>query len=182
MKVAISTLLAEKEFSEVFSIGPEASVLDAVKEMNRRQIGSMLILDEGKLVGIFTERDVLRRVVVEGLAPATTPISEVMTKEVDTFPPDLSVDEAMAHMTLKRHRHIRWWKTIAFWEWSPSATSRVGCPTPSKAKLKTCSITLPAHIMSDGEVEWWNGGVMEWWSDGMVEWWRKGGRLLITDY
>lgn len=106
MKVAISTLLAEKEFSEIFSINPEASVLDAVKEMNRRQVGSMLILDEGKIVGIFTERDVLRRVVVEGLAPAATPVSEVMTKEVDTFPPDLSVDEAMAHMTAKRHRHI----------------------------------------------------------------------------
>lgn len=106
MKVAISTLLAEKEFSEVFSIDPEASVLDAVKEMNRRQVGSMLILDGGKIVGIFTERDVLRRVVVEGLAPATTPVSEVMTREVDTFPPDLSVDEAMAHMTAKRHRHI----------------------------------------------------------------------------
>ena len=106
MKVAISTLLAEKEFSEIFSINPEASVLDAVKEMNRRQVGSMLILDEGKIVGIFTERDVLRRVVVEGLAPAATLVSEVMTKEVDTFPPDLSVDEAMAHMTAKRHRHI----------------------------------------------------------------------------
>ncbi len=106
MKVAISTLLAEKEFSEIFSINPEASVLDAVKEMNRRQVGSMLILDEGKIVGIFTERDVLRRVVVEGLAPATTPVSDVMTREVDTFPPDLSVDEAMAHMTAKRHRHI----------------------------------------------------------------------------
>lgn len=106
MKVAISTLLAEKEFSDIFSINPEASVLDAVKEMNRRQVGSMLILDGGKIVGIFTERDVLRRVVVEGLAPATTPVSEVMTREVDTFPPDLSVDEAMAHMTAKRHRHI----------------------------------------------------------------------------
>ena len=66
----------------------------------------MLILDGGKIVGIFTERDVLRRVVVAGLAPATTPVSEVMTREVDTFPPDLSVDEAMAHMTAKRHRHI----------------------------------------------------------------------------
>lgn len=106
MNVAISTLLAEKEFSDIFSINPEASVLDAVKEMNRRQVGSMLILDGGKIVGIFTERDVLRRVVVEGLAPATTPVSEVMTREVDTFPPDLSVDEAMAHMTAKRHRHI----------------------------------------------------------------------------
>ncbi len=106
MKVSISTLLAEKEFSEVFSIDPEASVLDAVKEMNRLQVGCMLILDEGKIVGIFTERDVLRRVVVPGLAPATTPVTEVMTREVDTFPPGLSVDEAMAHMTAKRHRHI----------------------------------------------------------------------------
>ena len=106
MNVTISTLLAEKEFSETFSIGSEASVLEVVKEMNRLQIGSMLIIDGGKLVGIFTERDVLRRVVVPGLAPDATPVSEVMTKQVDTFPPELSVDEAMAHMTEKRHRHI----------------------------------------------------------------------------
>ena len=56
MNVAISTLLAEKEFSEIFSINPEASVLDAVKEMNRRQVGSMLILDGGKIVGNIPTR------------------------------------------------------------------------------------------------------------------------------
>ncbi len=106
MKVAISTLLAEKSSPEIFSIGPDASVLEAVKEMNHRQVGCLLILDQGKIVGIFTERDVLRRVVVPGMEAASTPVSEVMTKEVDTFPPNLPVDEAMAHMTAKRHRHI----------------------------------------------------------------------------
>ncbi len=80
--------------------------MEAVKEMNHRQVGSLIILDEGKLVGIFTERDVLRRVVVPGLPAETTPVSEVMSNEVDTFGPETTVTDALAHMSDKRHRHI----------------------------------------------------------------------------
>lgn len=105
MKVSVSTLLTEK-VSNIYSINANASVRDAVKEMNHQGIGSLIVLNDGKLAGIFTERDVLRRVVVPGLPADTTPVSEVMTKEVDTFPPNLSVEEAMAHMNRERHRHV----------------------------------------------------------------------------
>ncbi|MCZ6672912.1 MAG: CBS domain-containing protein [Verrucomicrobia bacterium] len=105
MKVSVSTLLKEKN-STIYSTNQNASVRDAVKVMNDQQIGSLVILDEGKLVGIFTERDVLRRVVVPGLPVDSTLVSEVMTKEIDTFPPDFSVDDAMAHMNDKQHRHV----------------------------------------------------------------------------
>jgi len=80
--------------------------MEAVKEINHHQIGSLIILDDGKLVGIFTERDVLQRVVVPRLSAESTLVSEVMSKNVDTFSPLMLVDEAMAHMNKSRHRHI----------------------------------------------------------------------------
>ena len=105
MKVTVSRLLAEK-IHHIYSINVYATVRDAVKEMNHQGVGSIIVLDEGKLAGIFTERDVLRRVVVPGLPADTTLVSEVMTKEVDTFHPDVTVEEAMAHMNKFRHRHV----------------------------------------------------------------------------
>ena len=105
MKVTVSTLLFEKA-RNIYSINADASVRDAVKEMNDKGVGSVIVLDDGKLVGIFTERDVLRRIVVPGIPADTILVSEVMTKEVDTFPPDLTVEEAMAHMNTERHRHV----------------------------------------------------------------------------
>lgn len=105
MKVTVSTLLAEK-VHHIYSINAHATVRDAVKEMNHQGVGSIVVLNEGKLVGIFTERDVLRRIVVPGLPADSTLVSEVMTKEVDTFSPDVTVEEAMAHMNKYRHRHV----------------------------------------------------------------------------
>jgi len=105
MKIPVATLLAQKK-TNVFSIDAGALVIDAVKEMNRHQIGSLIILKEGKLVGIFTERDVLQRVVVPGLSAESTLVSEVMSKDVDTFSPLMLVDEALAHMNKNRHRHV----------------------------------------------------------------------------
>lgn len=105
MKVPISTLLAAKQ-SKIFAIEASATVLDAVKMMNNHTIGSLIILDKGKLIGIFTERDVLRRVVVPGIDANTTLVSQVMSPEVDTFSPDTSVTDALAHMNKYRHRHV----------------------------------------------------------------------------
>jgi len=106
MKVPISTLLAEKRIKSIFSMDASSTVMDAVKEMNEKHIGSLLILDDGKLVGIFTERDVLRRVVVPGRPAETTLVSEVMSTEVDTFGLDTTVTDALAHMNKFRHRHV----------------------------------------------------------------------------
>lgn len=105
MNVPISALLGEKT-GKVFSIASNATVLDAVGEMNRLHIGSIIVLEEERLVGIFTERDVLQRVVAAGLTPESTRVSEVMTKEVETIAPSATIEETMQAMTERRHRHL----------------------------------------------------------------------------
>lgn len=105
MNDTVSTLLSEKD-ATVFSVSPNASVLEAVHEMNRHRVGSILVLDDGKLVGIFTERDVLLRVIENNLSPLNTKIATVMTRDVETLSPEDSIQEAMTDMTEKRHRHL----------------------------------------------------------------------------
>jgi len=105
MNAPVSILLTSKK-KEVYTIQSSSSVLDAVHEMNRLRIGSIVVLDEERLVGIFTERDVLQRVVAEGKSPGDTEVAEVMSKEVETITPKTSVEEAMRAMTERRHRHI----------------------------------------------------------------------------
>ena len=90
----------------VHSIAPDATVRDAVRLMNRQRIGAVIIMAEGKMVGIFTERDVLVRVVDAQLDPKTTLIREVMTKNVTTVSPDMRVGEALRLVTERRMRHL----------------------------------------------------------------------------
>ena len=105
MKTPITTLLAQKD-RRVFSVTPETTVEAAVQEMNRRRIGCVLVLDNGRLVGVFTERDVLKRVVCSNRAPTSTLIAEVMTATVQTVTPETTIDDAMALITEGRHRHL----------------------------------------------------------------------------
>lgn len=100
------TAILERKGRNVFSVAPNVSVSDAVAEMNRHRVGSIIVLDEGRLVGIFTERDVLRRVVGAGLDPKTTPLAAVMTTGVMTITPESSVEETMVIFTEKRCRHL----------------------------------------------------------------------------
>ena len=85
---------------------PEATVLQAVEKMNDERIGAVLVCVSGEMVGIFTERDVLCRVVGEGRDPASTKVVEVMTQEVVAVKSTTSVEEAMAVFTEKRFRHL----------------------------------------------------------------------------
>ncbi len=101
----ISTLLRLKD-SKVHSITSESTVLEAVHEMNRVHIGSIVVVDDEKLVGIFTERDVLQRVVAVSKSPETTKVADVMSSEVETITPKTTVDETMLIMTKRRHRHL----------------------------------------------------------------------------
>ena len=82
------------------------TISDAVAEMNRHRVGSVLVLDAGRLVGIFTERDVLRRVVGAGVDPKHSLVSDVMTPNVITISPEASVEETMVLFTEKRCRHL----------------------------------------------------------------------------
>lgn len=105
MKRFLSDVLAQKGGS-VYSVSPDASALDAVHLMNEKGIGAVLVLVEGKTVGIFSERDVLRKVLDGGLDAAKTPVGEVMTRKVISMRSDKTVNEAMGVMTEKRCRHL----------------------------------------------------------------------------
>ena len=91
---------------EVFSVMPNTSVLDALKLMTEKNISALLIMEEGQLLGIFTERDYARKIVLQGKASKDTPISEVMTANPITVATTDSIDLCMQVMTDKHIRHL----------------------------------------------------------------------------
>lgn len=104
-KVSVTILLSEKS-SSVFCTTPDSSVDQAVSEMNRQRVGSVLVKDGERVCGIFTERDVLTRVVSAGRDPKNTLIRDVMTESFQSICPNTSVEDAMQLMTDKRVRHL----------------------------------------------------------------------------
>lgn len=98
--------VAESKDQDVHSIAPNAMVADAVRNMQEHKVGALLVLDQERIAGIFTERDVLFRVVNDGLDPAATPVSQVMTKEPYSVAPSMTVEEAMREVTDRRVRHL----------------------------------------------------------------------------
>jgi CBS domain-containing protein len=89
----------------VFSIPPSATVLDALKEMADKGCGAILVMEDDKVLGIFSERDYARRVALQGNAE-TTRIEEVMTSDIFYVQPHQTADECMAQMTDKHIRHL----------------------------------------------------------------------------
>jgi CBS domain-containing protein len=102
----VAALLKEKGNAKLVSVAPTATVAEAVRTMNGAKIGAVVVLEGQKLVGMFTERDVLVRVVGNGRDPLATRVSEVMTSKVSSVGPATSVDEAMRLMSEHRHRHL----------------------------------------------------------------------------
>lgn len=98
-------LLARKG-TLVVSLAPGASVRDAALLMNTHGIGGVLAMTNDMLEGIFTERDVMRRVVAEGLDPATTRVADVMTRDVVTVSADMPIVDCRALMSSRRIRHV----------------------------------------------------------------------------
>ena len=105
MTTPISALL-DRKGPVVHSVAPTLSVFDAVAEMNRHRIGAILIVDGERLVGIFTERDVLRRVVGVSLDPWRALVADVMTANVITITPETTIEETTSIFTEKRCRHL----------------------------------------------------------------------------
>jgi CBS domain-containing protein len=102
----VRDLLARKG-TDVVSIQPTASVLEAARLMNDRGVGGVVVVDEANsLLGIFTERDILRRVVAAGLPPETTSVADVFTRDIVTCTPDMNVEEIGAIMSTRRVRHL----------------------------------------------------------------------------
>lgn len=101
----VRDVLARKGNS-VVSITSDKSVLEAARLMNEQGIGGLVVVEDEELVGVFTERDVLRRVVAERRDPEQTKVSEVMTSTVITCSPGTTLEECRAVMTGKRVRHL----------------------------------------------------------------------------
>ncbi|MBX3442253.1 MAG: CBS domain-containing protein [Planctomyces sp.] len=102
----LSELMRRKTRPELISAAPEETVLQATQRMNEYGIGCLLVLDNSGMVGIFTERDVLRRVVAEELKPSDVLVRDVMTTKVACCSPDLPVEDARLIMKAHRVRHL----------------------------------------------------------------------------
>jgi CBS domain-containing protein len=92
--------------NKVCSVHPQATVYDALKIMDENNVGALLVLEAGELVGIFSERDYARKVVLRGKTSRETQIHEIMTLKVDCVNPSQSVRECMSVMTEKHIRHL----------------------------------------------------------------------------
>jgi len=102
----VMDILRFKGFRPPVATTPAASVLEATRLMNDERIGSILVMHAGRLVGMFTERDVLRRVVAEMRRPEQTLVGEVMTEEVLCCDPETPIDEVAEVMRRQRVRHL----------------------------------------------------------------------------
>jgi CBS domain-containing protein len=98
--------LAHKKAFAVWSIGPDATVLNAIRLMDEKNVGALPVLDNKALVGIVSERDCTRKVIVKGASVKDTSVSDIMTKQVLTVNPGNSVAECMRIMTERRVRHL----------------------------------------------------------------------------
>lgn len=98
--------LLEAKGPQVFSVAPGDSVLEAVRQMAERHIGALLVIEDGRLAGIVSERDYARKVVLSGRSSSTTAVREIMTSPVVTVAPEQTVDDAMRLMTVRRIRHL----------------------------------------------------------------------------
>ena len=101
----LKTLLASKG-SEVWSVSPSDTVYQAIEFMSEKQIGALLVMDGEHLVGMLSERDYARKVILEGRSSRDCPVKDIMTSRVVCVPPNRTVEESMAIMTDKKIRHL----------------------------------------------------------------------------
>lgn len=98
--------LLQKKGTSVLTTTPDTTVYEAIATMVDHNVGSIVVTKEDDLAGIFTERDYLRRIVLQGRTSKTTSVAEVMTADVITAAPDMSVESALSTMTEVRCRHL----------------------------------------------------------------------------
>jgi len=91
---------------EVLTVRPGDTVLHALEQMASRNVGAVLVVENDAPVGIFTERDYARSVILKGRSSSTTPVRDIMSADVIFVQPEQTVDECMAIMTKKRFRHM----------------------------------------------------------------------------
>jgi CBS domain-containing protein len=104
MKTVKDILKAKK--SEVWSISPTATVFEALKLMGEKEIGALVVMEKGEAVGIVSERDYARKVILKGKSSKNTLVQEIMTSHMFSVKPENTVEECMVLITAKRIRHL----------------------------------------------------------------------------
>jgi CBS domain-containing protein len=92
--------------NNIWSVSPEETAYNALEIMADKNIGALLVIDEGKIVGVFSERDYARKVILKGKSSKETKVGELMSSPVFSINPEKSIEECMALMTASRNRHL----------------------------------------------------------------------------
>jgi len=98
--------LLQAKTNQIWTIAPQASIYEALELMASKNIGAVLVLEGDKIIGIFTERDYARKVILKGKTSKTATVGELMTTDVLYVSPDDTIEDCMALMTDKRARHL----------------------------------------------------------------------------
>lgn len=99
-------MLLQSKGDQVMAIAPDAPVFDALRLMADRNVGALLVLEAGRLVGIFSERDYARKIILKGKTSKETPVREIMTSNVVSVAPGQTIEDCMGLMTDKHIRHL----------------------------------------------------------------------------
>ena len=102
---SLKQLLAAKG-NQVYSIGPSAKVIEALQLMAQKDVGALAVMEGGRLVGILSERDYARKVILHGRSSQDVPVCDIMTADVVTIDPEKTIEECMAVVTRRRIRHL----------------------------------------------------------------------------
>jgi CBS domain-containing protein len=101
----IGAILNQKS-GEIFSVSPESTVYDAIEMMDNKNVGALLVMERARLVGMFSERDYTRKIVLRGKRSRETKVSEIMSTNLSVTHPNEGVEECLRLMTEKRIRHL----------------------------------------------------------------------------
>ena len=104
--LSVSDALRAKSYQEVFHVTPDTTVFEAIRLMSEKGIGALVVLHQGRLVGVFSERDYTRKIALFDRSSRTTRVSEIMTTTLTTAEPHLSIPHCLSLMTDKHIRHL----------------------------------------------------------------------------